>query len=136
MEEKESSISRSDLEQKREEIGLTEAGITGLLELQSGNYYFKQLDDAGKRVYVEMYQILTLQAEEILLSTIDVEVLPGIYQAVINDHPEFFYLSGYTYTRFVRQDEVKYITFSGRKRKDYIGFRTILGACRPQTWSM
>ena len=114
VEEKESSISRSDLEQKREEIGLTEAGITGLLELQSGNYYFKQLDDAGKRVYVEMYQILTLQAEEILLSTIDVEVLPGIYQAVINDHPEFFYLSGYTYTRFVRQDEVKYITFSGR----------------------
>ena len=114
IEERESSISKGDLDRRREEIGLSEAGIAGLLELQAGNYYFSKLDGNEKRLYVEIYQILEVQAEEILLSTTDTEVLPRIYQAVINDHPEFFYLTGYTYTRFMRQDAVQYITFSGR----------------------
>lgn len=114
VEEKESSVSKSDLEQKREEIGLSEAGIAGLLETQAGHYYFGLLSDGEKRLYVEIYQILEIQAEEVLLSTTDISVLPRVYQAVINDHPELFYLTGYTYTRFVRQDEIQYITFSGR----------------------
>lgn len=110
----ESGSSKSDLELKREEIGLSEADIAGLMELQSGNFYFEQLGSAEKRVYVEMYQILVRQAEEILVSTTDPEGLARIYQALINDHPEFFYLTGYTYTRYMRQDEIQYITFSGR----------------------
>lgn len=114
VEERESSVSKSDLEAEREAIGLSEADITGLFELQAGNYYFSLLTDGEKRLYVEMYRILEVQAEEILLSTTDAEVLPKIYQAVINDHPEFFYLTGYTYTRFMRQEAVQYITFSGR----------------------
>ena len=114
VEERESGLSRSDLEEKKEEIGLSEAGITGLLESQAGNYYFELLNDGEKRVYAEMYRILEIQEEEILLSTVDAEMLSRVYQAVINDHPEFFYLTGYTYTRFVRQEEIQYITFSGR----------------------
>lgn len=114
VEEKESSISKSSLEKKREEIGLSEADIIGIQEQQTGNYYFSQLTDSEKRLYAEMYRILEVEAEEILLSTTDTEVLPRIYQAVINDHPELFYLTGYTYTRFMRQDAVQYITFSGR----------------------
>lgn len=110
----ESGFSKSGLELKREEIGLSEADIVGLMELQSGNFYFEQLGSAEKRVYVEMYQILVKQAEEILISTTDPEGLARIYQALINDHPEFFYLTGYTYTRYMRQDEIQYITFSGR----------------------
>lgn len=110
----ESGSSRSDLELKREETGLSEADIIGLMELQSGNFYFEQLESAEKRVYVEMYQIMVRQAEEILISSTDPEGLARIYQALINDHPEFFYLTGYTYTRYMRQDEIQYITFSGR----------------------
>lgn len=110
----ESSISKSDLERRREEAGLSEADITGLLESQAGNFYFEQLESAEKRLYVEMYQILVNQAEEILVSTTDAEGLARVYQALINDHPEFFYLNGYTYTRYMRQDEIQYITFSGR----------------------
>ena len=114
VEEKESNVSKSDLEQKRVEIGLSEAGITGLQETQAGNYYFGLLSGPEKRLYVEIYRILEIQEEEILLSTTDISVLSRVYQAVINDHPELFYLTGYTYTRFVRQDEIQYITFSGR----------------------
>ena len=88
--------------------------MIGLLEAQSGNYYFEQLSGPEKNLYVECYQILAVQAEEILISTTDAEVLPRVYQCVINDHPEFFYLNGYTYTQYTRNEEVQYITFSGR----------------------
>lgn len=114
VEEGSSHLSKSDLEKRREEIGLSEADIAGLQEAQFGNYYFEQLGYEEKVLYVECYQILALQAEEILLTTTDVELLPRVYQCVINDHPELFYLNGYTYTQYTRRDEVQYITFSGR----------------------
>lgn len=114
VEEKESSVSKSDMDWKREQIGLSEAGIIELYESQRGNYYFGQLGAVEQTLYVEMYRILALMEEEILLSTTDISLLPRVYQAVINDHPEFFYLNGYTYTRFMQQNEIKYITFSGR----------------------
>ncbi len=66
---------------KREEIGLTEEYSQGLLSLQSAITIFNA-GHAGKTGLCEMYQILTLQAKRGLLSTIDVEVMPGIYQAV------------------------------------------------------
>lgn len=114
VEEKESSFSKSEMDGRREQIGLSEAGIAGLQESQHGNYYFGLLDSAEKVLYVEMYQILALLEEDILLSATDVSLLSRVYQAVINDHPEFFYLNGYTYTRYMQQGEIKYITFSGR----------------------
>ncbi len=114
VEEGTGNLSKSDLEIKREEIGLSAADIIGLQEAQAGNFYFEQLGSEERVLYVEFYQILVMQAEEILLSTTDTEILPRVYQCVINDHPEFFYLNGYTYTQYTRNDEVQYITFSGR----------------------
>lgn len=118
VEEGSRSLSGDDLERAREEIGLSEAGIIGLLEAQSGNYYFDQLNSSEKTLYVECYQVLAMQAQEILISTTDAEILPRVYQCVINDHPEFFYLNGYTYTQYTRNEEVQYITFSGRYTYD------------------
>lgn len=114
VEEGDVKFSKSDLEKKREAIGLSEANIVGLQEAQSGNYYFGQLGSEEKILYVECYQIMEKQAEEILISTTDPEMLTAVYQCVINDHPEFFYLNGYTYTQYTRGEEVQYMTFSGR----------------------
>lgn len=118
VEEGNRSLSGDDFERAREEIGLSEAGMIGLLEAQSGNYYFEQLDSSEKTLYVECYQILAMQAQEILISTLDADILQRVYQCVINDHPEFFYLNGYTYTQYTRNEEIQYITFSGRYTYD------------------
>ncbi len=118
VEEGSKSLSGDELEKRREEIGLSESDIIGLLEAQSGNYYFEQLGSTEKVLYAECYQILSKQAEEILISTTDAEILPRVYQSIINDHPEFFYLNGYTYTQYTRNEEVQYITFSGRYTYD------------------
>ena len=114
VEEKESRFSKSEMDGKREQIGLSEADIVSQQEAQQGNYYFGQLDPEGKILYVEIYRIFMQWEEEVLLSTNDASLLPLVYQAVINDHPELFYLNGYTYTRYMQQGSVKYITFSGR----------------------
>lgn len=114
VEEGSGNLSKEELEKKREEIGLSQAGIIGLQESQSGNYYFEQLGSEEKILYVECYQILVMLAGDTLLSTTDAALLPRVYQCVINDHPELFYLNGYTYTQYTRLEEVQYITFSGR----------------------
>lgn len=114
VEEGSGNLSKEELEKKREEIGLSQAGIIGLQESQSGNYYFEQLGSDEKVLYVECYQILVMLAGDTLLSTTDAALLPRVYQCVINDHPELFYLNGYTYTQYTRLEEVQYITFSGR----------------------
>ncbi len=105
--------SREELEARREEIGLSEGDIAGLKLLQSGNYYYEQCTGGEKTTYVEMYCILEGMYEDILLTTVDAETLARVYQCVVNDHPEFFYLSGYTYTRHTLNGEVQFLTFSG-----------------------
>lgn len=107
-------VSKEELEAKREAAGLAESDISGLKLEQSGNYYYGQCSDEEKTLYVELYQILCVQEEEILLSTTDAGLLSRVYQCVINDHPELFYLNGYTYTQYTRKGEIQYLTFSGR----------------------
>ncbi len=114
VEEGSGSLTKSDLEKRREEIGLSQADVIGLQESQAGNYYYEQLGSNEKILYVECYQILMMQEEDILLTATDAEQLTKVYQCVINDHPELFYLNGYTYTQYTRREEVQYITFSGR----------------------
>lgn len=106
--------SKKELEEKRDAAGLSESDIPGLKLEQSGNYYFEQCNDEEKTLYVELYRILDIQGTELLVSVTDPDLLAKVYQCVINDHPELFYLNGYTYTQYTRQGAVQYLTFSGR----------------------
>lgn len=41
------------------------------------------------------------------------EDIDRIFQCVLNDHPEFFYVEGYTYTTHLRENEIEKIEFTG-----------------------
>ncbi len=114
VEEGEDAPSKETLEERREAAGLSESNISGLKLEQSGNYYYEQCNDEERTLYVELYQILKIQEKDILLTTKNPELLSRVYQCVINDHPEFFYLNGYTYTQYTKKDEIQYMTFTGR----------------------
>lgn len=103
-----------DLEAARENIGLTDENLASLEAEQAGYYYYDLCDETQKVTYVEMYQTLLYQADNIKLTTTDADSLITVYQCVINDHPELFFLNGYTYTKHTINDVIKYITFTGR----------------------
>lgn len=102
----------------REEAGLSEEAIPGLLEAQKGYYHFDRLDSQEQLIYVELLQILLHRGEEVKVSCLDNQVLERVFQCVLNDHPEIFYVEGYTFTRYTLGEELKKITFTGSYSMD------------------
>ncbi len=97
----------------RQSVGLSEANIPRLLEEQKNNYNFDCLDEDEKLIYVEILQILKERGEEVRLSSMDTGEIEKTFQCVLNDHPEIFYVDGYTFTKYTLGDELKKITFTG-----------------------
>ncbi len=98
---------------QRDALGLSVVDIEELKRSQAGNYAFEHLTDEGKTLYVELMRIIERRAEDIVVSTLDEEVLDVVCQFVLADHPEFFYMDGYTYTRYTVAGVLKKISFTG-----------------------
>lgn len=100
--------------QEIQSLSGTTPQLTELLKTkQLGNFYFEQLDDREKTVYAEILNILLNFQTDVTLSCLDSDMIEKVFQFVLNDHPEVFYVEGYTFTRYTLADQVKKITFSG-----------------------
>ena len=97
----------------RRSVGLSEENIPRLLAEQKNNYNFSCLNENEKLVYVEILQILQERGEEVRLTGMDTGEIEKVFQCVLNDHPEIFYVDGYTFTKYTLGDELKKITFTG-----------------------
>lgn len=83
---------------------------------EEGSFYYaySTLQSPEERqLYREMLGSLARQEEETELSTLDQELLEPVFQCVMADHPEIFYVDGYTRTTYKLAGELKKITFSG-----------------------
>ena len=82
-------------------------------------YCYQYLDEPGRQWYRDIQRILAAMGQEQELSAqcleagLTEEDIDRIFCYVLADHPEYFYVDGYRYTKYSRQDKLVKITFSG-----------------------
>lgn len=90
-----------------------------LLE-DGSDYAYNSLSPEEQIWYLDIEAALGSMAEKVRLSDAGLEVgldehhIDKIFQCVLNDHPEIFYVDGYTYTKYSRGDKTVGIVFDGK----------------------
>ncbi len=90
-----------------------------LLEEGGSRFAYESLDTDEQIWYGEMEQALGDMADTIKLSAeplqqgLDEQDIDRIFQCVLIDHPEIFYTTGYTYTKYSRGEKTVGIDFTG-----------------------
>lgn len=77
---------------------------------QEGLYAYECLSEDEKEIYAQIYSSLT-QMQETELSTTDTDKIEKVFQCVLNDHPEIFYVEGYTFTKYSKGNKITRIVF-------------------------
>jgi len=76
-------------------------------------FIYEQLTEKEKTIYAEIYSILQKFAKDTTVSTLDPEMIDKAFNAVMLDHPEIFYVSGYSFTKYTRGSNLEKITVTG-----------------------
>ncbi len=105
--------SDEDRQKAREAIGLSETGIASIKKSQEGLYAYERLTDEGKTLYVEILTIIQNLASDIVVSTTSDDAIELVFDYVMADHPEIFYVDGYQYTNYTIEDVIQKISFTG-----------------------
>lgn len=113
-------------QQRREQAGSQE-GIVGelierpkeaaldtqLAQKQEKLYAYSNITAEQKKLYLDILQTLQTFGKDVPVSTYNEDELATVFQCVMNDHPELFYVAGYTFTKYTVGDRVTQITLSG-----------------------
>lgn len=80
----------------------------------TGLYYgYAVLNDNQRKLYREIYRALTDRKEYVEVSTNKTEELNYVFNYVMNDHPELFYVDGYQYKKYSIGSTVTKLHFYG-----------------------
>lgn len=94
-------------------LGIDDGTVADQRQAQKGLYYYDALSEEQQFLYAQLLMILERQGMDIIISETEEECLDPVFQAVLADHPEIFYVTGYTYTKHLLDGEVQRISFCG-----------------------
>lgn len=77
---------------------------------QEGLYAYECLNTEEKTIYVQIYDSL-IKLQETELSAVESDKLEKVFQCVMNDHPDIFYVEGYTFTKYTKGNKITRIVF-------------------------
>lgn len=75
------------------------------------DYAYSQLRDNEKTIYLEILDTIQNNNPEKKLSTQEPEILEKVFNCVMNDHPEIYYIDGYKYTKYTIEEKIQEIIF-------------------------
>ena len=75
---------------------------------------YGELAEEEQQIYSEILESLLSLEEGTVLSTTEGEVIDRAFNAVMLDNPGIFYVDGYKYTEYTRNDKVERIEFTGK----------------------
>ncbi len=107
-----------EMEQENRESKTSE-DADGFLYEEAYCYAYENLNETERLWYENIAECLSTMQEEVRLDKKSIEQgmdetdIDRIFQCVLMDHPELFYVEGYTYTKYNRGDKVVAIRFSG-----------------------
>lgn len=77
------------------------------------DFAYSELTDSCRTCYLEIYAILSDLLEKVDLTSKDPDEIDLAFRAVMVDHPEIFYVKGYSIGKYMSGDVLKKIVFSG-----------------------
>ncbi len=80
----------------------------------SNPYCYDHLGSEDQHLYAEIYSVLRTFGNDAILSTTDPDQLKKVFSCVMLDHPEIFYVTGYSLTRYTRNNVIEEIAFTGK----------------------
>jgi transglutaminase-like putative cysteine protease len=119
----EENLSQEDISQEtftsESSEAVPEEDIYSFTKPTSSYYAYESLSESEQIWYRDMQRILGQMLEEENLSQEGLDAglnendVDKIFQCVLNDHPEYFYVEGYTYTKYTRGDQLVKLELSG-----------------------
>ena len=94
--------------------GVDAAGLETVKAAQEGLYAYSVMDESLHNLYAELVTIIEDEAEGVKISTKDPDELKYVFQCVFNDHPEYYWIDGYSYVKHESNGQTIYLTFSGK----------------------
>jgi hypothetical protein len=76
-------------------------------------YAYHTLTEDQQTLYMEICNALVAFQTDVTLSSCDKEEISHVFQCVLIDHPEIFYVEGYRYTEYTLGSVLRKITFTG-----------------------
>ncbi len=83
-------------------------------KLSADRYYaYGTLSQEERRLYRDIYANLSEFGDKMPTGTLDTDMIEKVYDCVLADNPEFFYVKGYNLVRYMRGGKIESISVSG-----------------------